>query len=68
MISSSFIFDISKIKKELKFTPTLTNEEMLYEAYMYYHKNRKEIENRTDVSAHKKNAKMGIIKLLKWMM
>ena len=68
MISSSFIFDTSKIKKELKFTPTLTNEEMLYKAYMYYHKNRKEIESRTDVSAHKKNAKMGIIKLLKWMM
>ena len=68
MISSSFIFDTSKIKKELKFTPTLTNEEMLYKAYMYYHKNRKEIEGRTDVSAHKKNAKMGSIKLLKWMM
>ncbi|MDO4752853.1 MAG: NAD(P)-dependent oxidoreductase [Candidatus Saccharibacteria bacterium] len=68
MISSSFIFDTSKIKKELKFTPTLTNEEMLYKAYMYYHKNRKEIENREDVSAHKKNAKMGVIKLLKWMM
>ncbi|MBQ6147579.1 NAD(P)-dependent oxidoreductase [Candidatus Saccharibacteria bacterium] len=68
MISSSFIFDISKIKKELGFTPTLTNEEMLYKAYMYYHENRKEIESRKDVSAHKKNAKMGIIKLLKWMM
>lgn len=68
MISSSFVFDISKIKKELGFKPSLTNEEMLYKAYMYYHDNRKEIENRTDVSAHKKNAKMGIIKLLKWMM
>ena len=68
MISSSFVFDTSKIKKELKFCPTLTNEEMLYKAYMYYHKNRKEIETRQDVSAHKKNAKMGIIRLLKWMM
>ena len=41
---------------------------MLYKAYMYYHNNRKEIENRKDVSAHRKNAKMGVIKLLKCMM
>ena len=68
MISSSFVFDTTKIEKELKFKPSLTNEEMLYKAYMYYHNNREEIENRKDVSAHKKNAKMGIIKLLKWMM
>ena len=68
MISSSFIFDISKIKNELNFIPTLTNEEMLYKAYEYYHENRKEIENRKDVSAHRKNAKMGVIRLLKWFM
>ena len=68
MISSSFVFDISKIKEKLGFEPTLTNEEMLYKAYCYYRKNRKEIENRTDVSAHKKNAKMGVIKVLKWFM
>lgn len=68
MISSSFVFDTTKIKKELSFKPTLTNEEMLYKAYMYYHDNRQEIEKRENVSAHKKNAKMGIIRLLKWMM
>lgn len=68
MISSSFVFDTSKIEKELGFKPSLTNEEMLYKAYMYYHDNREDIENRKDVSAHKKGAKMGIIKLLKWMM
>ncbi len=68
MISSSFVFDTSKIKEKLNFKPTLTNEEMLYRSYMYYHKNRKEIEGRKDVSAHKKNAKMGVIRILKWMM
>ncbi len=68
MISSSFVFDTSKIKKELNFTPTLTNEEMMYKAYKYYKDNRKEIESRTNVSAHKKNASMGVIKILKWMM
>lgn len=68
MISASFVFDTSKIKKELNFKPTLTNEEMLYKSYEYYHKNRFEIENREGVSAHNKNAKMGAIRILKWMM
>ncbi len=69
MISSSFVFDTSKIKNELNFTATLSNEEMLYKAYMYYHNNRHEIESRKDVSAHRKNAEMGIaIRFLKWLM
>ena len=68
MISSDFVFDTAKIKKELGFRPTITNEEMLYKAYMYYKKNRKEIEKRENVSAHRKNAKMGVIRILKWMM
>ena len=66
MISSNFIFDTSKIKNELDFKPTLTNEEMLLKAYDYYSKNRKEIESRNNVSAHKKVASMGIIKLVKF--
>ncbi len=68
MISSNFVFDTSKIRKELGFKPTLTNEEMLQKAYKYYHDNRQEIEKRDNVSAHKRNAKMGVIRLLKWMM
>ena len=67
MIAESFIFDTSKIKEKLNWTPTLTNEEMLYKAYEYYHKNLDEIKNRTKVSAHKQPAKMGIIRLLKWL-
>ena len=68
MISSSFVFDTSKIKECLDFKPTLTNEEMMYKAYKYYSENRKEIENRQDVSAHRKNASMGVIRILKWIM
>ena len=68
MISANFIFDTTKIKQELNFKPTLTNEEMLLKSYLYYHNNRKQIEKRKDVSAHNKNAKMGIIRLLKWFM
>lgn len=65
MISASFIFDTEKIKKELDWAPTLTNEEMLLRSYEYYKLNRKEIEQRKDVSAHKRGAKAGIIRVLK---
>ncbi|MFZ2456914.1 MAG: NAD(P)-dependent oxidoreductase [Candidatus Altiarchaeia archaeon] len=67
MIASTFVFDTQKIKKELGWKPTLKNEEMLYKAYEYYHKNLEEIKNRGDVSAHRQPAKMGIIRLLKWL-
>ena len=36
MIAEDFIFDTSKIKSKLNWEPTLTNEEMLYKAYLYY--------------------------------
>lgn len=45
----------------LNFKSTLMNKEMLFMLYNYYHNNRK------DVSTYDKNAKMGIIRLLKWM-
>ena len=68
MIASSFVFDTSKIKQKLGFKPTLTNEEMLLRAYEFYHQNKTEILNRKNVSAHNSVAKMGVIKILKWMM
>lgn len=67
MIAEDFMFDTGKIKSELSWRPTLTNEEMLYEAYQYYQKNRRQIESRTNVSAHKQAADMGVIRLLKWL-
>ncbi len=67
MIAESFVFDTAKIKQELQWSPTLTNEEMLYKGYRYYHDNLNEIRGRTNVSSHRKPAKMGVIKLLKWM-
>jgi nucleoside-diphosphate-sugar epimerase len=67
MIAEDFSFDISKIKRELEWAPTLTNEEMLYRAYQYYSENRKEIAGRANVSAHKQASEMGIIRLLKWV-
>ena len=40
---------------------------MLRRAYDYYQQNRRQIETRTNVSAHKQAAKMGVIRLLKWV-
>ncbi|MCI9063189.1 MAG: NAD(P)-dependent oxidoreductase [Clostridia bacterium] len=68
MISANFVFNTQKIKEKLGFKPTLSNGEMLLKSYIYYHNNRESIEKRKDVSAHNKNAKMGVIRLLKWMM
>ncbi len=61
------MFDTSKIKRLLGWRPTLTNEQMLWRAYQYYSENRKDIESRKDVSAHRKGAKMGVIRILKWV-
>lgn len=67
MIAENFIFDTTRVKSRLGWAPTLTNEEMLWRAYSYYRENRREIEQRTNVSAHRQAAKMGIIRLLKWL-
>jgi nucleoside-diphosphate-sugar epimerase len=66
MIAEDFLFDTSRIKERLGWRPTMTNEEMLWRAYQYYSQNRREIQGRQNVSAHRKAAKMGVIRLLKW--
>ena len=67
MIAEDFVFDTSRIRAKLDWTPTLTNEQMLANAYRYYAERRDEIHARSDVSAHNKPADMGIIRLLKWI-
>lgn len=67
MIAEDFIFNTSRIKKELGWQPTVTNEEMLYRSFVYFHQNRKVLEARQNVSAHSKPADMGIIRFLKWL-
>jgi UDP-glucose 4-epimerase len=66
MIAEDFIFDTTHIRSKLGWAPTLTNEEMMIEAFRYYAAQRAEIHARKDVSAHSKAAPMGIIRLLKW--
>lgn len=68
MIAEDFAFDTRKIKDTFGWTPTLTNGEMLFRAYDYYQRHRDEIHSRSDgVSAHKQPARMGVIRLLKWV-
>jgi hypothetical protein len=67
MIAESFVFDTTRIRTQLGWAPTLTNNEMMVRAYRYYADNRRAIHSRTGVSAHSKPASMGIIRLLKWL-
>jgi UDP-glucose 4-epimerase len=67
MIAEDFIFDTTRIRRAMGWKPTVTNSEMLAVAYRYYAQNREEILARENVSAHNQAAKMGILRLLKWM-
>jgi UDP-glucose 4-epimerase len=67
MIAESFVFDTARAKAQLGWQPTLTNEQMLLRAYQHYRAHRAEIHSRTEVSAHRKPASMGVIRLLKWL-
>ncbi|MHC4669002.1 MAG: NAD-dependent epimerase/dehydratase family protein [Planctomycetota bacterium] len=67
MITSNFVFDTTRIRARLGWRPTLTNDEMLHRAYDYYHRHRGTIEACEKVSAHRRPARMGIIRLLKWL-
>ena len=66
MIAEDFIFDTSHIRRQLGWTPTLNNEQMMIEAFRYYTAQRAEIHARKDVSAHSRPASMGVIRVLKW--
>lgn len=67
MIAEDFAFDTGHAKRELGWSPTCSNEAMLWEAYRYFRDHRDEIESRHAASAHRQPAKMGIIRLLKWI-
>jgi len=67
MIAEDFEFDTSRIKSGLGWQPTLTNEEMLFKAYEHYQAHLDEILSQEEVSAHRQPAKMGVIRVLKWL-
>lgn len=65
MIGESFAFDTTKIKESLGWRPTVSNGEMLFEAFDYYRRHLDEIAARSAASAHKQRVRMGVIRLLK---
>ena len=67
MIAEDFVFDTTKIKAKLGWRPTVTNEEMLLKAYMFYKENKEVIRSAKGGAAHRQSANMGIIKLLKYL-
>jgi nucleoside-diphosphate-sugar epimerase len=67
MIAEDFVFDTSRIRAAMGWKPTVTNSEMLALAYRYYAENHNEILARENVSAHSQAAKMGVLRLLKWI-
>ncbi|HSH61926.1 MAG TPA: NAD-dependent epimerase/dehydratase family protein [Acidimicrobiales bacterium] len=66
MTSEDSEFDTSRAKTE-GWCPSVTNEQMLTEAYKSYERDYEEIQARTDVSAHRQPAKMCAIRVLKWL-
>jgi nucleoside-diphosphate-sugar epimerase len=67
MIAEDFVFDTSRIRTAMNWRPTVNNSQMLSLAYRYYAENREEILGRQNVSAHSQAAKMGVLRLLKWI-
>jgi nucleoside-diphosphate-sugar epimerase len=65
LISGTFIFDTTRIKRDLGWQPTRTNDEMLREAYRYY--DSSDTRRSDDLAAHRQDAKMGILRLVKWL-
>jgi nucleoside-diphosphate-sugar epimerase len=65
LISSNFIFDTARIKASLGWRPTRTNDEILREAYRFYAE--RSAGRSEELSAHRQGAKMGILRLVKWL-
>jgi phage terminase small subunit len=65
MLAANFVFDTTKAKDDLGWTPTKTNLEMLCEAYSYYVEHRDDIRKQKGLSPHRSPARAGIINLLR---
>lgn len=65
LIAGTFVFDASRIKRDLGWAPTKTNDEMLREAYRFFAS--RDTSRSERLSAHRQKAKMGILRLVKWL-
>jgi len=65
LIAGTFVFDTGLIKRNLGWQPTLSNDAMLREAYRFFDSHDT---SRSDhLAAHRQGAKMGALRLLKWL-
>ncbi|MDP9325801.1 MAG: NAD(P)-dependent oxidoreductase [Candidatus Dormibacteraeota bacterium] len=67
MIAEDFLFDTTKIKRDMGWCPTSDNSTMLVEAYRHYRANRSELYSRRDLSEHSQPSPLGVIRVLKWL-
>ena len=65
LLSGTFVFDTRRIKENLGWAPTRTNDEMLREAYRYWAEKRPQ--RSEELAAHRQSAKLGILRLVKWL-
>jgi UDP-glucose 4-epimerase len=65
LIAGTFVFTTDRLKTNLGWQPTRTNDDILREAYRSYDENKGE--RSADLSAHRQGARMGILRLLKWL-
>lgn len=65
LINGTFMFDTARIEENLGWRPTRTNGEMLVEAYRHFL--AREARRDPSLSAHRQGAKMGILRLVKWL-
>jgi nucleoside-diphosphate-sugar epimerase len=66
MLTQDFGFDITYIKSVLDWRPSLSNAEMFTKAYEYYVRNIELMSVGDEVSANRSQAKMGIIRIVKF--
>ena len=68
MLTTDFMFDTAKIKRELCWAPTLNNSQMLLKAFEHYRAHRSEILANSDLSANRSAiTKLGLIRLVKML-
>lgn len=65
LIAGTFVFDTARIKRDLGWAPTRTNDQMLRDAYRFFAS--RDTSRRETLSAHRQRAKMGILRLVKWL-
>jgi nucleoside-diphosphate-sugar epimerase len=68
MYGQSMYFDTTKARRDLRWSPSYSNNDMFIESYEWYLANRNEVRDTSDVSLHRRPVKQGILRPLKWVL